>query len=460
MSLNSAALAGSLGVAAAALVLAVLRRPAYLPSAGWIALMAVPFALQAPTLNATYASIQAFGVLITLVALFASDYLVDRRWSPSGSPLYVSGLITGLLAVGFALPAATHVLLIDHAPLVQVLRDSSTDWQELMILRERSAKLLDAPELLKISFNWAMTIFAPATAIALVIRRRWVAFTATLLAAVVYALLTLAKTPIVMLVYTLAIAAWLQVGGAMRPRLVLIALSCGAVVAAVVWLGMSDPRNFINWRPEPRHLSNATTQAELRDARLHLTLGDYARLRPPEETKGIAPLALRAEYVLYRAFLVPSEMSYRWYQYFSSTEPLGLSGLTPRERSEEDFAHPAQRVAAWALGTRYPNMYPASSRAYASIDADGFARFGLVGVLLAALGLSAARITLGYACRSSRTLPFQAVGLAMLSALPAVGSLGAILISQGFAVLVLCALALEWRESRRRQPATETFRPR
>ncbi len=451
-------LAGALGVVASGLAFVVLRRPAFLPTAGWITLMVTPFVLQVPTFSLPYAGLQAIGIGTVLSGLWASDCVVHRKWFRAGThPAAPNGRATAIFASAFVIPAGIHVLMMEHAPLSEAIWNRGAGWHELMLLREKSAKLLDAPELLKITFNWAMTIFAPATAIALGVQRRWVAALITVGIGAIYALLTLAKTPIVLLAYTLVVAGWLVVGRSRQRRLApIVALAIGCVFGTLVWIGVSEPRSFFNWRPTQLEDGIAANLDTTDDVRLHLTLGDYARIRPPEVTSQIGPLAASTEYVLYRMFVVPPEVSYRWYQFFSSGERLGLSGLGPYERGRADFVHPAQSVAKWALGSRFPDKYPSSSRAYASVDADGFARFGVPGVLLVAVALAAARLVFGYASRSGSSLPFQAVGLAMLSALPAVGSLGAILVSQGLVVVILCAFALERCSRTRGGPSTES----
>ena len=416
-----------------------LRRPAFLPTVGWLALMAIPFSLQVLTFHLPFAGWQALGVGITLAALIYSDYVVEKHWTPPrGGSVSAAPATTVLLAVGFIAPAVAHIVLADDAPLIQVIAGHGGDWRTLMEQREKSAKLLDAPELVKITFNWAMTVFAPATVIALALRRRWIIAAIVLFSAIAYALLTLARGPIVLLTYTLFIAAWLCLRRGTRFSSAGLAAAAGLLVTTISLTALSHPASFANWRPDEA----PTSLPAEKDARLHMTLGDYCRLRPAEVTRQMGPSTQVAEYILYRVFLVPAEVSYRWYQYFSSEQPLGLTGLSPGERSAVDFVHPAQRVATWALVQRFPDKYSDSARAYASVDADAFARFGPVGLLLASLLVVASRLLIGFSCRKSYSLPFQAIGLAMLSILPAVGSLGALWISQGLGLVIAIAFLL------------------
>jgi hypothetical protein len=155
---------------------------------------------------------------------------------------------------------------------------------------------------------------------------------------------------------------------------------------------------------------------------------------------------------------VPAEVSYRWYQYFSSEQRLGLTGLSPSERSVVDFVHPAQHVSTWALGRRFPDKYPESGRAYASIDADAFARFGPPGLFLGSLLVAASRLLIGFSCRKSYSLSLRAVGLAMLSVIPAVGSLGALWISQGLLLVIALAFFLPLASSRHGSPLRDVER--
>ena len=71
---------------------------------------------------------------------------------------------------------------------------------------------------------------------------------------------------------------------------------------------------------------------------------------------------------------------------------LGFYGLSPSSRNSPNFVHPANRLGLWAYRSRFPDHYFESVRAYCSIDADAYSRWGFLGVIALALLLFIMRI--------------------------------------------------------------------
>ena len=97
-------------------------------------------------------------------------------------------------------PVATHLYLMPRIPLLSLFVDNHVGDRSLTQLRDESAKFLDVPSMVKYLFNWAVFIFAPIfIAVSASIGRRLQAIVGLVIGCA-YALATLAKFPIVLLV--------------------------------------------------------------------------------------------------------------------------------------------------------------------------------------------------------------------------------------------------------------------
>jgi hypothetical protein len=124
--------------------------------------------------------------------------------------------------------------------------------------------------------------------------------------------------------------------------------------------------------------------ASLRKQNIALSVGDIYRIR--EDENGPSSLGKTADYVVYRTFLGPAEVSSRWFEYFPTTyggflKSQGLWQTTPSGRS------PANIVGVEVYRHRFPYRYLETVSAYASVDADAHAHWGYLGIMIAGLGL-------------------------------------------------------------------------
>lgn len=109
--------------------------------------------------------------------------------------------------------------------------------------------------------------------------------------------------------------------------------------------------------------------------------------------------------------------------------------------------HPAQLIGIKEFHARFPEKYPIETYAYASFDADAYARWGLPGLIFVALLYSGMRLSLAVVdpANSAASGAFYAAGIILLAGLPATASMQSILIAHGFPLLVLLALAINRR---------------
>ena len=149
-----------------------------------------------------------------------------------------------------------------------------------------------------------------------------------------------------------------------------------------------------------------------------------------------SPMAGYLDRLAYRAFFTPADVSIRWYQYFSLPERrLGIASIVRRPTDE---GRPSRVIGHWAYRDRFSTLYLDSVNAYASLDADAYARAGLpatlaAGVILA--GLRTSLLALQAGCTDARIC--YGVGIGLLLLLPVQASLQAIVVVHGLGVLVV-----------------------
>ncbi len=415
------------------------------PSVGWAGLMLFPLIFQYPEFHPTGRGVQLVLVGAIAVLLFLADFLCYSRaadWSlqPAihrGS----SGPWLAVIALCFLLPAGLHLYLMPKIPLMVAVLDGEATQSYLMQLRHNSAKLLDIPPLVKYVFNWTLSVFAPIYVVVAFFTGRRMLGAAGLLVAGLYAAATLAKLPLILLVVTCLVASCVM---PTRLRRVLSLGLVAFVVACTVLIGvllLSDSMNFMKIRPTHAQTPEFA-QMKADDPRQALTYGDVLRLEPEGASQKRSKMLNVVEYVLYRAWLTPADVSNRWYQYFTYVrkEPLGLEGLVPAQHGT--VAAPSREVGLWAYQARFPQKYLESVSAYASFDADAFAHGGPWGVLLATLLLLGARIGASFLLTSHPvSLAGYGVLLCSLAILPSSASFQAMFGGHGL-FIVLAGLVL------------------
>ena len=164
--------------------------------------------------------------------------------------------------------------------------------------------------------------------------------------------------------------------------------------------------------------------------------------------KTLSPVRASLNRLIYRAVLTPADVAHRWYLFFSESYngKIGLlleidypsgSGVTNRV--------PSNVIGIWAYQSRFPDKYIDSTSAYASADADAFARFGFVGIAIVALTVLAWRVIMAVISYKLPVVqPLGVIALFYVAALMPHASLQAIFISQGVLTLSLLIMLVGW----------------
>lgn len=417
----------------------------FAPSLGWLSLMLLPLAYQYPDLHPMGRGLQLALVTAIALLLFLADFLCFRKATKRLPAIGQGSARQWMTLAGlcFLLPATAHLYLMPKIPLLIAIFDSDVTHSSLMLLRHDSAKLLDVPSFVKYLFNWTLVVFAPVYIVVAFFTGHQRQAILGLMMASLYAAATLAKFPLVLLLITCLFASCIMPSRFRRGLSLGLAVSVllGAVFIGLVLFSSSPHFNKISLS----HLqSSEFTQMNADDPRRALTLGDYLRLEPAGENLQRSKALNIAEYVLYRAWLTPADVSNRWYQYFTYVKktPMGFHNFLPTQRTTTGDA-PSRAVGIWAYQARFPDKYSETVSAYASFDADSFARGGVMGVAAATILLLAARVGAAFLLISHPVgVASYGVLLCGLAILPSSASLQAMFGAHGLFILLIVLLAI------------------
>lgn len=435
------------------------RSFALAPSLGWLSFMALPFLVMWPHFPEPYRSLHAKGVLLTGTLMLAADYgaflymarrigqASHARMTPAFLNFVAWGASTALIGI-----AVYHLAIADNIPLLERLFGHG-NLEEQLAARDNFQRDLPVPFFMRYIINFNVYIFG---SLALVLhwisgRRRVSAGIA--LAIVVYSVLSTAKLPaVVAVVIICALFAQALCFKYAKLRIALFSLYVLGMLMVGLFYVLATPKIFAYYKHAPYETEAAD------DPRRTDSVGDY--IRSPEAdavSKQRAFVYRRLEYIVYRVFMTPVEVSDRWYQYFTYVQktPEPLSGMIGRAAGS-DTPHPSVRVGHWAYHEKYPSKYMPNVHAYASMDADAFAYGGLAGVLVAALVFALVRFAFAVLHTPNpiaETLHMTAIVLMM--AIPASGSLPALLAPHGLAALLAIMMGVWiWTGIRNRRDAT------
>lgn len=376
----------------------------YIPSGFWLVLMVIPYTLQLHYFDPTAVWLQTAGIGIFSVAIFIGDAwpLRTQRRRNSFSPKQLFWVGVGLLGLSVALQIH-HLWKMPNIPLADLLFENASE-DHLQMEREAASKLLNVPLGLMYLYQSTIYFMLPIAVAIFASLANWGLVILSLVIGVLYSLSTLAKTPVMVFSLISVSMLWFQLSHTLRSWITrtATAITLGVGSMALYFL-LTHPLSIFNFRATGPALEEFQTKIQaLPSAPRILTIGDHARLLRSDRSwmgefqyKDLpSTVEKRYNYLVYRALVVPSEVSHFWYVYFPKIQGdyLGFYGLTPASRAASDFQHPANKVGQWAYLTRHPDYYLDSVRAYCSIDADAYARWGVIGLIVVALGFLLFRV--------------------------------------------------------------------
>ncbi len=416
-----------------------------LPSFSWLILVIIPFWAQLNTFPVETVSTHAFGVLLIGSCVLVGDLIQLKRIEYTLAIEEKSKLLAALknyklYTLVFTLIVILHLTLLKKIPLWEKYYHHVHDPILLATMREETSKLLAVGAFYKYIFNWALIIIGPCALFLMIKNRKYIIAILFFIFSLGYALMSLAQFPAYILLASTAVLILKELNFKRRLTVysVLIVLSLPVVNSALLFY-KENPKSVFNVKASKNDIAELGLSEN--DFRYHLTYGDHTRFEKNEDGKLNFPYS-SYNYLAYRLFLGPTDVSSRWYQYYPSISGhfIGLEGLPFSGKKASKSA--AQSVGTWAYRDRFPKKYLDSVSAYASIDADAYARFGLIGIVMAGVLVVLIRLSLKWLLLDSVTSNMlYSIGVVSMALLLPIASLQAILIPNGvFIVLSLMIL--------------------
>lgn len=413
----------------------------YLPTLGWLMLMLLPYCIEYPLFDPVTRDLQGSiitGIAALFCALDAGSARVREAMAGRGERTKPERRVAVALFATFAILAVLHLSKAPSIPLLDVLK-SDLDPGSLLELRNGFSRYLEVSPVEKYLFNSAPFVLGAPAAIMLIGSGTLLPAVCAALLIGVYTVLSSAKVPLTLF------GAMLLLGSVLRlaPRMRRLAIRLAMVGGVVLLTGLAILSGSFQ---SDGLLSGIREKLTRPQAALHL--GDYVRAREPHKEEAQLPLAHAADYLLYRVIFTPVEVSSRWYEYFNRypAKEARIERFITDSKSGERM-HPAQLIGIEQYHSRFPGKYPVETYAYASFDADAYARWGLRGVVITLLLYAGMRLSIAAVDpeHSAAGGALYVPGVVLLSALPATASLQAIIAAHGFPLLIVLGLVINWR---------------
>lgn len=411
------------------------------PSVIWFAFIILPMLLQSPPLGTIGFSTHFFCVVFVLIVFSACDAFVffspscaydvisvRDRTSPQGENIIL------FLAVVFVLLSVYNIYLMPEIPIVKSVMGINRHSSEIANSRMMATKSLGAPRIVLYGFNWALLVIAPLLVVMLVSSKRFIQSFLVFILAILYGMLTTAKLPSMMMFFCLLFSM------ACTFRKFAVTIYKFVIICCIVFWVIVTSEILINFSVlYGNEAQRFDTKYHSSDPRFNNTISDRIRimgsLNKGKDASILDGIEDRARYLVYRMWLTPSDVSMRWFQYYTINNSIGL--MSTVEASGTNHA-PSRSVGIWAYVDKFPQYYLSSINAYASFDADAFSRGGITGVIVATMILGLCRILL-FLFRNKSVLGSSAygIGIALLTVLPIQSSVQAILVANGLLVVML-----------------------
>lgn len=413
--------------------------------------MCLPFVVQSVTLVGEGVNSQKYIIFLVLIALLASDYLSSFFFKLPRKNIQDTNLNLGRFLGFFTfILCTTHLFLMPKIPIIEKYFHQQND---VTLLREEASKLLNVPDYFIYLIQLSSSIIGPISVLILLTNKRYLTSVTLSTFLVFYSHATTAKGPLILTLLFLFLI-YFQVFKSSFQKLLLKKIFFASIlifVAIATYAIFCDKTTspFIKMYSKEldTEIEKSLDTPENQAQGLSYTFGDkYRQMVRTAKYQSSPSLYQSLNYFFYRAFLVPLEVSHRWYNYFTThSDKIGFYGLTPSSRNSTDFQHPANKVGIWAYVTRFPQQYFNSVRAYASFDADAYARWGIPGVIVITFFICLLRFMFSYLMVPNfySYLNYQFLLVILSLNLPA-GSIFAILIAQGLAFCLLIHILIKY----------------
>lgn len=386
--------------------------------------MVLPFFLNLDYLTKTRQ--QATGIFIFLITFICSDYISFKKSQPvtkiiSSTLNFPNWLFTILFAFTLIVPIF-HFLLVGDIPFSHLLF-SNKSLNDISVDRYRFNRS-GIPYWFSIISNYTIYLFGPFVLLIAFIKKYF--FRLALVASwlIFYAISSGAKSPLIfsgmIFLFIVLNTVWVKH----------IRIVNAIVLTLFLFTSMSGISLGIKALSELEKcpVPSGVVQSPANILRSCNMEEPEISINPLSDTAG------------YRVFLVPVEVSNHWYDYYSTegVEKNSISDLINREQELK----PANRIAQEYYGKFWPKNYGKTTNANGSVDAEAFAYGGIPLIVIFASILFFFRLLISlFRSKSFLGQVLEGAGIAFLSFLPNSASLPAILVPNGFLIILLFVIA-------------------
>ena len=400
----------------------------FLPSIAWILFMCIPYLF-----SYNYFSnvrIQAIGILIFLFAFLVGDFIALRR----SNRVQKVSISTFIISAPFIVVLATltlsipiiHYFIVGDIPIYHLFFDN-TPLVELKQNRyefNRNA----TPYFFALLSNYLLMIFGPILIVYLLAKKYFLQSLLVFIWLALYSISSGAKLSIVFLVFVILLISAQSIGLNFRKLFSLLIASIFMFITLSGYFLGSLAVSNANQCPVPDGAS-LTPANILRSC----NQGEEISINTLSDTLG------------YRVFLTPVEVSNNWYDYFSSDLGAKNNFLDLLNRKNE--LKPSNIVGNYYYSKYWPDKYPEFINANSSIDSEAYSYGGIPLVIIFSLVIVYFRylVSLKSLANNSVTGAIEGIGITYLTISPISSSLPAILIPQGFWILLTVIILSRFR---------------
>lgn len=421
-----------------------------MPTFIWTALIVLPFILQLSYFESSTIFEQAFGIFFIGFTFLISDNLKVPKWINSKNSRDNEHIIY-LVSVGITLLILVvqfyHLFHMPSIPIIEKYLHPQLGIEKISSMREAASKILDVHPIV-IYFGQSSLLIVPILSFILFFSRKYILLFSLIAFSIFYAISTTATGPIASMIFVSIFVLYAYLKSNIQKilsKIIGIGMLSVLIITSLQYLRLNYHIHPYADKAETYRQEFSNPPIAAGGKSMKFNLGDYIRRNFLHSSLGEKSLEIKliASYPFYRIFIVPVEVSHRWYQYFSQKEKIGFYGLTPSSRENEKFRHPSNQVGIWAYRNRWPLVYAETVSAYASADADAYSRWGLLGIIIVSILIGSLRIGIKLIDNEtplSKSVYFSII--AMIAYTMPVGSFFASIVAQGVGLLVFVYILL------------------
>lgn len=400
----------------------------FLPSIAWILFMCIPYLFSYKYFSNV--RIQAIGILIFLFAFLVGDFIALRR----SNRVQKVSISTFIISAPFIVVLATltlsipiiHYFIVRDIPIYHLFFDN-TPLAELKQNRYEFSRNA-TPYFFALLSNYLLMIFGPILIVYLLAKKYFLQSLLVFIWLALYSISSGAKLSIVFLVFVILLISAQSIGLNFRKLFSLLIASIFMFITLSGYILGSLAVSNANQCPVPVG-ANLTPANILRSC----NQGEEISINPISDTLG------------YRVFLTPVEVSNNWYDFFSSD--LRTKNKFSDLLNRKNELKPSNIVGKYYYTKYWPDKYPEFINANSSIDSEAFSYGGIPLLIIFSVIIVYFRylVSLKSLANNSVTGAIEGIGITYLTISPISSSLPAILIPQGFWILLIVILVNRFR---------------